>query len=93
MRELTVEYIAECRDLAKGLELEGRGLLYAEPAIIRKACNGIGAEWMPETLRGVLDTIHPALVLASIIHDLQYYFWDGRRDSFLRANKAFAENG
>ena len=93
MRELTDEYIGECRRLANDLKLEGRGLLWAEPAVIRRVCNGIGAEWMPEKLRGVLDTIHPAFVVPSIIHDLQYYYWNGAKSTFFRVNADFAENG
>ena len=93
MKELTDRQIQRYRDEAERLKLEGRGLLYAEPDLIRRVCNGIGAEWMSLKLRATLDAIHPAFVLPSLIHDLQYYFWDGEAESLARYNAQFGANG
>lgn len=93
MEELTNEKIEHYRAEANRLDLEGRGLLWANSDLIRKVCNGIGAAWMAERLRKVLDKLHPAFVLPSLIHDLQYYYWDGMDSTFEAYNKEFAENG
>lgn len=90
---LTDEQIENYRIVAFDLGLDGRELLCEGNDLIRTVCNGIGSDAMGSTLRGMLDALHPAFILPSVIHDLRYWFWDGTETSFKSANAEFASNG
>ena len=56
---------------AEYCRLSGRKLLL-DRAAVKLECNGIGAEWMPASVRKGLGKLHPSLVLAADIHDRRY---------------------
>ena len=61
---------------------------------IKRNINGIGSAGMNSTLRKALDKLHPSLVYASHIHDLQWVFvCDGSEADFLLSNEQFETNG
>ena len=67
----TLHEIEEKIRLANGLNLSGAELL-EDRERARQVCNGIGAEWMPDSARKLISSLNPTLVLAADIHDLRY---------------------
>lgn len=57
--------------LARVAGLSGAELLDDTEAV-RRDCNGIGAEWMPDRLRDLLGERYPELVVVADIHDRRY---------------------
>ena len=66
----TKEELQHKYEVAVNLGLSGAELLKHPKA--QKACNGIGAQWMWDSLRELLGKFNPALVLAADIHDVRY---------------------
>ncbi|MBO4512398.1 MAG: hypothetical protein J5746_06500 [Victivallales bacterium] len=84
----------ELREKAKRLNLKGMDLLECcSDSHLAAICNGIGPAWFPEILRDFITKLSPTLHWAADLHDLMYYFGDGTKEDFSRANQALAENG
>ena len=84
---LTKETLDACITQAIKLRLAGYELLltHSDEQIL-KIANGIGpASWSPK-LCGFIDRFNPALLVASVIHDLRYCYGTGTRADFLQAN-------
>jgi hypothetical protein len=90
---LTDTEIIVLRELAEAASLEGRDLLLRPLATVSRVCNGIGPSWFPTRLRLAIDSLHPSLKVVAAIHDLWYYYGADTTEDFLRANRAFRENG
>ncbi len=90
----TVEKIVEFRQLANLYELEHREILdkYGDYELTR-ICNGIGAEFLPFTLRKFINSLNPSLEVVAVIHDVEYHESDGTSHSFNVSNARFAANG
>lgn len=65
----TKEELQHKYEVAVNLGLSGAELLKHPKA--QKACNGIGAEWMWDSLRELIGFFNPTLVLAADIHDMR----------------------
>lgn len=72
----TDDEIREKRLLARTAGLRGAELLDNIEAI-KRDCNGIGAEWMPDRLRDLLGERYPELVIIADIHDRRYALGGG----------------
>ncbi len=81
----------EIREFARGAHLEKSELLDDDAAVGRD-CNGIGAAWFPAWLRAAANWMHPALYVASFIHDREYAIGGNYFDR-LRADWRFLRNG
>ena len=73
-----------------GLENNHTSISFGE---IESIYNGVGAEWMPEKLRKVLDKLSETLLPAVLVHDFDYYFGDGTLLDFQLANNRLYANG
>lgn len=71
--------------------LSGAELLNDTEAV-RRDCNGIGAEWMPDRLRNLLGERYPELVVVADIHDRRYALGGGILARW-RADWEFLRNG
>ena len=76
---------------AKKLELSGWWLL-EDRERAQRVCNGIGAEWMPDSARKLISSLNPTLVLAADIHDLRYDT-GGTTEERKAADDEMLENG
>ncbi len=81
----TVEQLESRIALARAAKLSGAELLEDIPRAMR-VCNGIGAYWMPESVRDAISGLNPTLVLAADIHDIRYYLGG------TEADREFADN-
>ena len=63
--------IREKQQLARAAGLSGAELL-DDMAAVKRDCNGIGAEWMPDRWRDRLGERYPELVVVADIHDRRY---------------------
>ena len=77
--------------LARVAGLSGAELLDDTEAV-RRDCNGIGAEWMPDRLRDLLGERYPELVVVADIHDRRYALGGGILARW-RADWEFLRNG
>ena len=87
----TDEEIREKQQLASAAGLGGAELLN-DAAAVKKDCNGIGAEWMPDRLRDLLGERYPELVVVADIHDRRYAIGGGILARW-RADWEFLRNG
>lgn len=87
----TDEEIREKQQLARAAGLRGAELLDNIEAI-KRDCNGIGAEWMPDRLRDLLGERYPELVIIADIHDRRYALGGGILARW-RADWEFLTNG
>ena len=87
----TLHEIEEKIKLAKELGLSGAELLEDRERAMR-VCNGIGAEWMPDSARKLISSLNPTLVLAADIHDLRYET-GGTTEERKAADDEMLENG
>lgn len=83
--------IREKQQLARAAGLRGAELLDNIEAI-KRDCNGIGAEWMPDRLRDLLGERYPELVIIADIHDRRYALGGGILARW-RADWEFLTNG
>ena len=91
---IDAEKLSELRQLASEVHPEGEDLLFfhTDEEII-EAFNGIGPESWPEALRSLIDRLHPSVILAALIHDIQWTYWNrGTKDHFLKTNAIFERN-
>lgn len=90
----TLEQILDAREIAAEIPLLGCGRFCVLPIEqVLTICNGIGAEWMPEWSRKLLDKRYYVLRIPAMIHDVDYYFGTGTDTDFHLANAKFHENG
>ena len=83
--------IREKQQIASAAGLSGAELLN-DAAAVRRDCNGIGAEWMPDRLRDLLGERDPELVVVADIHDRRYALGGGILARW-RADWEFLRNG
>lgn len=83
--------IEEKIKLAKELGLSGAELL-EDRERAQRVCNGIGADWMPDSARKLISSLNPTLVLAADIHDLRYET-GGTAEERKAADDEMLENG
>jgi hypothetical protein len=69
---MTTDELTRAKEEAQRLGLSG-GELLENTSLALSECNGTGPQWLG-LLAGVLSAIHPAMVTASHIHDLRYYY-------------------
>ena len=80
----------QCNDY----QLQGREILAAfSDQELRRICNGIGAEWMPDAARVWVSNLNPALEPVAMIHDVRWYLSTGKRADFEASNREFEANG
>lgn len=60
---------------------------------VRRIYNGVGAEWMSDELRAMLDKISKTLLPAVLVHDMDYAYGTGTYIDFAEANIRLATNG
>jgi hypothetical protein len=93
MSYYTEKQILELIRRARGMKLEGCELINKYTvAELRKNCNGIGAEWMPDEMREELSEELPTLEVVAFIHDIRYYE-GGDDDDREYADEEFLRNG
>ena len=56
---------------------------------LRKICNGIGPEWLPEKYRKILTWIYKYMIVTAFLHDVEFEAQIG----FHKANSHFFTNG
>lgn len=83
--------IKQKQQLARTAGLSGAELLN-DVAAVKRDCNGIGAEWMPDRLRDLLGERYPELVIIADIHDRRYALGGGILARW-RADWEFLVNG
>ena len=87
----TDEEIREKQQFARAAGLGGAELL-DDMAAVKRDCNGIGAEWMPDRWRDRLGERYPELVVVADIHDRRYAIGGGILARW-RADWEFLRNG
>lgn len=83
--------IRQKQQLARAAGLRGAELLDNIEAI-KRDCNGIGAEWMPDATREWISTANPSLVVVADIHDRRYSEGGTEKDR-QAADAEFRANG
>ena len=83
--------IREKQQIARAAGLSGAELL-DDMAAVKRDCNGIGAEWMPDRWRDRLGERYPELVVVADIHDRRYAIGGGILARW-RADWEFLRNG
>ena len=86
-------HVAELIEKAKASGLEGCDWL-AQFTLeeIARGYNGIGPEFLPEWLRGIISDRLALFEPCAVIHDMRNDVADGTRASFLLANDEFRRN-
>ena len=75
----TVRQIRDMHKKARDAGLSGAFVL--NDAVWAQArCNGIGAEWMPKSLRALAGKLAPTLEPAAAIHDIHYHYCKSKAD-------------
>lgn len=87
----TDEEIRQKQLLARAAGLGGAELLN-DIGAVKRDCNGIGAEWMPDRWRDLLGERYPELVVVADIHDRRYANGGGILARW-RADWEFLRNG
>ena len=87
----TDEEIREKQQFARAAGLGGAELL-DDMAAVKRDCNGIGAEWMPDRWRDRPGERYPELVVVADIHDRRYAIGGGILARW-RADWEFLRNG
>lgn len=87
----TDDEIRQKQQLASAAGLSGAELL-DDMTAVRRDCNGIGAEWMPDRLRDLLGERYPELKIVADIHDRRYALGGGILARW-RADWEFLTNG
>ena len=62
-----------CRlyEAARSIDLSGWNLL-RDPEVVVRECNGIGAEWMPESVTSLVTKLNAVMEVPAAIHDRRY---------------------
>lgn len=82
--------VIEIYNKALELGLEMRQLPSNE---VRRIYNGVGAEWMGDELRAMLDKLSKTLLPAVLVHDMDYAYGTGTYIDFVAANIRLKNNG
>lgn len=91
---MTIDEILTLREEALRMNLIGADrLLQFTPEELQNICNGIGAEFLPEQARGLLDKLHPTLRPVAMVHDVDYFLGLNSYEDFSFANDKFLLNG
>ena len=94
MPTYTLDEIKQAQDTAIQLGMIGCGVFcLIKPEEAQKACNGIGASWMPESARKICDKRYKDLQIPAMIHDVQYEYGTGTDEDFRNANYNLYVNG
>lgn len=89
----TIEEIQKLLRICQAAELEGLDLVRNfRLQELAEIYNGIGPDRFPEKLRLALDKLHPSLLPAVFIHDIQYHV-GGTKADFSASNELFKSNG
>lgn len=67
----TKEQARHLYNMACLYELSGAELLRDPDAVVRD-CNGVGADWMPDSLTQIITKIAPIMEVPASIHDRRY---------------------
>lgn len=67
----TLEQAKRLYDMARNYELSGYELLRNADAVVRD-CNGVGADWMPDSLTQIITKMHKEMEVPAAIHDRRY---------------------
>lgn len=84
------EEAIEIYNKALELGLEMRQLPANE---VRRIYNGVGAGWMGDELRAMLDKLSKTLLPAVLVHDMDYAYGTGTYIDFAEANIRLETNG
>ena len=57
--------------MAREYQLNGAELL-ADADVVMRECNGVGADWMPDSLTVICTKMVPVMEVPAAIHDLRY---------------------
>lgn len=85
--------IEELRYLAYAANLDNKGILekYSLEEL-EQIYNGIGPDRFPSIIRDALNVLHPTLLPAVLIHDVEYYE-GGSREEYKASNARLGANG
>lgn len=86
----TEEQAKEMYTKAVALGLDGAEKL-ANAEIVTNNCNGVGADWMPESLCNLCTKLHRYMEIPSLIHDLEYK-QGGTEEQRAEADNRFYQN-
>ena len=90
----TLKEIKDIRRRAKAARLSGAYLLWQYPNwSLQSICNGIGPEAFPKVLRDFISLLHPTLIPAACIHDIEWYRNGGSPAEFMDSNNRLKVNG
>lgn len=67
----TTEQARHLYNMAFALELSGREVLKNSDVVVRE-CNGLGPNWMPDSMRKVCSKLSPVMEVPAAIHDMRY---------------------
>ena len=79
MSRYTIEQARHLYNMAREYNLSGHSVLKDADAVVRE-CNGIGADWMPDTMRMLCTKMNPVMELPAAIHDMRYRLGTTRQD-------------
>lgn len=71
MSRYTVEQARHLYRMAQQYGLSGAELLEDAEAVMRD-CNGVGADWMPDSLTQLCTSLSPVMEVPAAIHDRRY---------------------
>lgn len=86
----THEEAKRLREVAVSYPLSGVEML-ANPDDIVRDCNGVGADWMPDSLTQIITRLAPIMEIPAAIHDRRYATGTTRQDR-LDADTEFLSN-
>lgn len=65
----------------RALELRLSGFeLLRDPETVVRECNGIGADWMPDSMTRLCTLLNPVMEIPAAIHDRRYVLGTTRED-------------
>ena len=86
----TIEQARRLYSMACAYELSGAELLKDDESVVRD-CNGVGADWMPDSLTQIITKMVPVMEVPAAIHDRRYATGTTRQDR-LDADTEFLAN-
>ena len=75
----TLEQAAQLEQKAFMYSLAGIEMLSDHKAVVRD-CNGVGADWMPDSLTQIITKMHQVMEVPAAIHDRRYVTGTTRQD-------------
>lgn len=67
-------------------------MLQTPPQELTKICNGVGAEWMPSSLRAKTTRFMRSCQASAAVHDWMYHYSDATESGRKRADALFRSN-